>query len=271
MPERLGQHFLKNPVVLRSIAKLVNPEAQDTIIEIGPGHGELTDKLKAISYKLKAVKIVAIEKDPWLAEVLAKKFAADKNIEIIHGDALKILPNLTNNPPPTTDNHQLKAGSFKLVGNIPYYITGRLLRILGKLTPRPKKIILMIQKEVAERITAKPPKMNLLAAIIQSWSSPVIRRHVPRGDFQPLPRVDSAILELIPNQESKPVADSEAFNTFLRTVFKQPRKTLVNNLTAEGLIDKPAVEKVLVSLGFDLSIRPQNLSLENLARLKELL
>jgi 16S rRNA (adenine1518-N6/adenine1519-N6)-dimethyltransferase len=270
MPERLGQHFLKNPVVLRSIAKLVNPEAQDTIIEIGPGHGELTDKLKAISYKLKAVKIVAIEKDPWLAEVLAKKFAADKNIEIIHGDALTILSEITK-PYASSSLNGLNPKPYKIVGNIPYYITGRLLRVMGHLAPRPQKIILMVQEEVAERIIAQPPKMNLLAAIIQSWSSPVIRRHVPRGDFQPLPRVDSAILELIPNQESKPVADSEAFNTFLRTVFKQPRKTLVNNLTAEGLIDKPAVEKVLVSLGFDLSIRPQNLSLENLARLKELL
>lgn len=261
MPERLGQHFLENPIVLRYIAKLVDPENHDTIIEIGPGHGELTQELRIRNEKSK---IIAIEKDPWLAKALVKKFAADQKIEILTGDILKIFPNLTKNSPPAT-------GNYKIVGNIPYYITGKILRLIGALSRRPEKIVLMVQQEVAERIVSRPPKMNLLSAIIQSWSQPAIRRRVPRGDFRPAPAVDSAVLELIPRQEEAGAGAQETFYDFIRIVFKQPRKPLANNLVAGKLADKAAVGEILARLGFDSRIRPQNISLEDLVRLKNFL
>src|SRR4030043_2274654 len=156
----LGQNFLMNKFKLRKIADALEFKKGDTIIEIGPGHGELT---KEIRNKNKEVKIITIEKDEKLAKDLKNKIynlKLDKNIEVIEGDALKILPTLNT-------KYKIQNKKYKLVGNIPYYITGYLLRILGGLKLKPSIIVLTIQKEVAQRICVRPPHMNLLAASVQ--------------------------------------------------------------------------------------------------------
>src|SRR3989344_6086795 len=193
----LGQHFLKNKAKIKKIVEALNLENGDTVIEIGPGHGELTDELGIMNNELR---IIAIEKDKNLFKYLKNKFSQDKNIEIIEGDILKIFPSIIHNSSFIIQN-------YKIVGNIPYYITGYLLRILGELEKKPSLIVLTIQKEVAERICAirqaqGKPKMNLLAASVQFWAEPKIIGYISKKDFRPAPKVDSAIIKLAIKQLS---------------------------------------------------------------------
>ncbi|MEK7542890.1 MAG: rRNA adenine dimethyltransferase family protein, partial [Patescibacteria group bacterium] len=194
--KHLGQYFLKNPEILRILADSLNLKSGDLVIEIGPGHGELTEVLRMMNYlptgdvpKGHELRIMGIEKDTELAMELKKKFQKNKNIEIICGDILKILPTI---PHP-----------YKLAGNIPYYITGHLLRIISELKEKPDIAVLTIQKEVAERICAVPPSMNLLAASVQVWARSKIIRTVSKNEFSPRPKVDSAVIKLITLPKNK--------------------------------------------------------------------
>jgi len=276
----LGQHFLKNKEKLRKIAAFLEIEKNDTIVEIGPGHGELTNELRKVDNDLR---IVAIEKDAKLARLLKEKFSTQKNIEIIEGDVLKILPEL-----PKTYN--LKPITYKLIGNIPYYITGKLLRTVGDLITNYKlpitAVVLTIQKEVAERLCAHPPKMNpphrkcpmcgmnLLAASVQIWAEPEIVDYIPKKDFQPPPKVDSAIIKLrIRNYESGII---ENYYKLIKTLFKQPRKTILNNLInikrfdiekIDADVARSNLSKLLKKIGINPNDRPQNLGLEEIKKI----
>ncbi len=265
MGKYLGQHFLINKNKLRKIIEVLDLKLNDTIIEIGPGHGELTRELKVKSLKLK---VVALEKDKKFVQVLQKKFASDRNIKIIEGDVLKILK-----------SYVLILKSYKLVGNIPYYITGYLLRILGELKNKPLLTVLTIQKEVAKRICALrqaqgKPKMNLLAASVQFWAEPEIIDYISRRDFKPQPKVDSAIIRLDP----KPFTlNAKPYYKFIKVLFKQPRKTILNNLVEankrEYLREKMRKEEIIKKLtqaGINPSNRPQNLTLKQLLKLSTL-
>ena len=162
--QKLGQHFLKNKSVLRSIAESLELAPNDIVIEIGPGHGELTEFLMASH----AEKIIAIEKDADLYDSLIKKFQ-DARMIALRDDALTALPTVIQNSKP-------KILNYKIVGNIPYYITGHLLRTIGDLEIKPTRSVFTIQKEVAERVCAIPPHMNRLAASVQFWAT--------RGSFK---------------------------------------------------------------------------------------
>lgn len=258
MPARLGQHFLKNKNVLQDIARSLNVEDNDGVIEIGPGHGELTEFiLKEISKKENS-KLMLIEKDIKLYKKLLDAFSLRGNIELIHHDALKFIPKLFT-------NHQLQFTNYKIVGNIPYYITGKLLRIISELDPLPKKIVLLIQKEVAERVCATPPHMNLLAASVQVWAEPKILFHVPRHDFSPPPDVESAVIIL--NSASSPQLPAPSYYKFIKTLFKQPRKTIMNNLSLEH--PKEQITSALKTFKIPLEARPQNLSMNQIASLSQ--
>ena len=264
-----GQHFLKNKSKLRKIVEALDLKSGDTVIEIGPGHGELTQEIR--NEKLD-IRIIAIEKDPRLV-AWNLKHEALTNVEIVEGDALKILPQLCS---------MLHASSFKIVGNIPYYITGYLFRILGELENKPEVIVLTIQKEVAERVCARPPKMNLLAASIQFWAEPKIIGYISKHDFKPQPKVDSAILKLKMRDEKLspcgrcPEGTEMRDNYYyelIKIVFKQPRKTILNNLVEADLrglergstrINKEELMGILFSIGINPNDRPQNLSVEHL-------
>ncbi|KKU94485.1 MAG: Ribosomal RNA small subunit methyltransferase A [Candidatus Jorgensenbacteria bacterium GW2011_GWA1_48_13] len=258
----LGQHFLKNKEKLRKIAASLEVKKNDTIVEIGPGHGELTKKLVTRQQTLNT-RIIAIEKDSGLAETLRNSMEIyGDSIEIIHGDALKILPEITNKLT------KLKAESYKLVGNIPYYITGKLLRTLSELETKPKIAVLTVQKEVAERVAAKPPKMNLLAASVQIWAEPEIIDYILKKDFQPPPKVNSAIIKLETRQQTL-VTRSDDYYRLIKILFKQPRKTILNNLGA--LKSKKEILPILGKLGINPSNRPQDLSLKKIEELSEVI
>ncbi len=268
----LGQHFLRNEIILKEIADSLALKSGDVVIEIGPGHGELTGEL------LKhPITVVAIEKDAALVDFLTKNFQFPisnfqinpelqlPKLQIIHGDVLKALPSIIKNL-----KLKIKNSNYSVVGDIPYYITGYLLRVLSETKQKPKIITLLIQKEVAERIVAEPPKMNLLAAITQSWSVPNILRSVGRKEFSPPPKVDSAIITLIPRSLPSTLGAREAeYYRFLRTLFKQPRKTIANNLTAESEFQMPKNEltQELKQINVNPGDRPQSLSLEDVQNL----
>jgi 16S rRNA (adenine1518-N6/adenine1519-N6)-dimethyltransferase len=173
------------------------------------------------------------------------------DVEVVQGDALKLL----------------KPGYSKIVGNIPYYLTGRLLRIISEFPEKPVRSVFMVQAEVAERAMAVPPDMNRLAASIQLWAKPTIIARAPKEDFDPKPEVDSVVfsLERIRAPKAGDGAASRAFYAAVRTLFAQPRKTVLNNLAAH--VEKSEAERLLRAQGIDPLMRPQDLSVESIARI----
>lgn len=172
-------------------------------------------------------------------------------MNVVEGDAVETLPQIASSLPPKTP--------WKLAGNIPYYITGKLLRVISELKDKPELSVLMIQREVAERMCAAPPRMNRLAASVQFWADANMVAVVPKSDFSPPPEVDSAVVIL---KTKVPAAiDQEQYYKTVRAVFSQPRKKISNNLMgAVNPKGKGAIEAILKKLGIDPGLRPQNLT-----------
>ncbi|KKR02610.1 MAG: Ribosomal RNA small subunit methyltransferase A [Candidatus Yanofskybacteria bacterium GW2011_GWA1_39_13] len=236
----LGQNFLINAGVLEKIVDAAEITKEDTVLEVGPGTGNLT---KLISER--AGSVVAIEKDYRLIEDLKLKFPA---IKLIEDDILKFKP----------EEHGLKDNAYKIVANIPYYLTSNLLRIIFEKWPRPKLIVLTIQKEVAQRIIAKSPDMNLLALSIQLYSEPKIIGYISKGSFRPIPKVDSAIIKLTP-KEGTNTEDNEKVIEVAKKAFAGKRKQLQNTLS----------EINLESLGINPKSRPEELSISDWLKMAE--
>lgn len=251
---RLGQHFLINRGLTIKITEAADLKRGDFVIEIGPGHGELTDNI----INTKPASLVALERDPALAKNLEKKYAGNKNINIITGNALDTLPHVIK-------KFKLKNRSYKLIGNIPYYVTGKLLRTIGELAVKPNMVLITIQSEVADRIVAEAGRMNLLAASIQIWGKPVIVGRIPRADFYPIPEVDSAVLLITTRSGNVPAHYFE----FIRALFKQPRKTIFNNLRAKKKCPEKALADLLKKEGVRADLRPQSLSVNKILNLSE--
>ncbi len=252
----LGQYFLRCRWALSTLVKAADLKSKDTVLEIGPGTGTLTRELAKY-----AGRVIAAEKDEKFAESLRWSLKKERveNVEIITGDILKLLGN-------QEFSHKLQATSYKLVANIPYYLTSRLLRILLEGDSQPELIVLTVQKEVAQRITAKPPKMNLLALSVQAFGKPELVKNVPAQCFHPRPKVDSAIIRIsdISNrffQENG--VDRELFFRIARLAFSQKRKMLRSSLRST-FVQHP----VLNSLS-NGKARPQELDLQQWAKLVE--
>jgi len=250
--KQLGQNFLIDKGVLKRIASLLAIRPDDEVIEVGPGHGELTEEIIALSPK----KLSVIEKDADLWPVITEKFAENKGFSLIKGDALELLAKTAP-----------KKGGWKIVGNIPYYITGHLFRVIGELDNPPSLSVFTVQKEVAERASATPPKMNLLSASLGFWADVHMADIVKKGSFRPIPKVDSAVV-VITRKKDIP-KNAERYYKTMRALFKQPRKTVLNNLS-EGLsMSKEEAEKIFSLSGIDPSLRPQDLSVANIIELSD--
>ena len=264
---RLGQYFLQNQDVIAKIISAIAPQKNGIILEIGPGHGELTEKLKNENKKFELqkdkLKIILIEKEEIFCELLKKRFKDDKQIEIVRGDALALVPLLVS------QLEKERIQKYKITGNIPYYITGHLFRLIGELESKPERAIFMIQKEVALRIVAQPPKMNRLAASIQFWAQPKIIMDVPSRDFRPTPNVDSAVILLEQKTDPAP-CNPRDYYAAMRIIFSQPRKTVLNNILdgidAEKRVNrkKESITSALKNIGIPPECRPQNLSILNI-------
>ena len=244
----LGQNFLINEGIYKKIIAAANIKTGDTVIEIGPGLGTLTQFILDTG-----ADVLAVEKDYTLADYLKTKFRNNNRVTIIEGDILKF----------QIPDSRFQIQKYKLVGNIPYYLTSHLLRILFENWPQPELIILMIQKEVAQRIVAKPPHMSLLAVLVQYYSTPKIMSYVSRNSFWPAPEVDSAIIKLesrIQNLESR--MDTKNFFKVAGAGFAKKRKQLANNLAVGLKIPKEKIEQQLSKIGMDTKRRAETLTIE---------
>lgn len=221
----LGQNFLTSQSAVSKIVDMADPSGNDIILEIGPGKGILTEKLLAL-----AGKVVAVEKDDNLFEFLKEKFKKEietNKLDLIRGDILEF------------ESKKLKAKSYKLVANIPYNITGAILKKFLSSETQPEKMVLMLQKEVAKRIVAKDKKESILSISVKIYGEPKYIQTVKAGSFSPAPKVDSAIL-LIKNTSKNffvngrhsvsTIKEEGKFFEILRAGFKSKRKKLISNL-----------------------------------------
>ncbi|MBI4823388.1 MAG: ribosomal RNA small subunit methyltransferase A [Nitrospirae bacterium] len=251
MKKYLSQNFLYDPSILRRLIRVASVSSEDTVIEIGPGTGRLTMMLSE-----KAKEVIAIELDRELYSDLKERLDDRKNIRLILGNALKY-------PYETTRR-------FKVVANIPYHIT---TPIIFKLLEQRKNLISMtltVQKEVAQRVVAKPggKAYGVLSIMIQYYGKPELKFLIPRGAFRPVPKVDSACLHIsVYERPSVNVKDENVFFRLVKTAFSQRRKTLSNALKTIS----PDIKNILTKAGITPERRPETLSIEEFARISELL
>lgn len=255
----LGQNFLRDTQVLERIVAAANLSAEDFVLEIGPGEGVLTQKLAK-----KAGRVLAIEIDQRLIESLQKRFASNQKIEIIHADILKI--NLAD----LYTNYQLLDTKYKVVANLPYYITSPIIRLFLEATILPAEMILMVQKEVAERIVAQPGQMSILAVAVQYYAQAELLFEVPKEAFYPVPQVDSAVIRIarIVDRKSPSKEETRHFFKIVKAGFSAKRKTLANNLANSLHLEKTAISQKLKTAGISPTARAQELSVadwQNLA------
>lgn len=251
----LGQNFLSSEAALKKIAEALDLKAGEAVVEVGPGGGQLTDQLLKFG-----VKLTVIEKDARLIPELAKKYG--NSIRIIEGDVLEELPKIS-------ENHKTQNTAYKLIGNIPYYLTGKLLRLVPDLPKMPSISVFTIQKEVAERICAAAGEMNLLAAAVRGWGKAEKLFILKRELFKPRPKVDSATIRITTQKQTA----NRHYYQALHHLFRQPRKTLGNNLKSlwkEVGLEKAAGLKLLASLNIPENSRPQNLTPENIKKLADI-
>jgi 16S rRNA (adenine1518-N6/adenine1519-N6)-dimethyltransferase len=245
----LGQHFLIDGEVLKRITSAAELAPTDVIVEVGPGLGVLTRELAQ-----KAGRVIAIELDSRLAAALKQALASFDNVTIVNDDVLKIEPkNL--------------ATAYKVVANLPYYITSPVLRHFLEASAKPQLMILMVQKEVAEAIAAKPGEMSLLSVSVQFYGEPRIISPVPAECFYPAPKVDSALLRINLYPQPRVSVEEEGFFAVVRAGFTAPRKQLANSL-AQGLgASKSETLSLLETAGIASQRRAETLALEEWARL----
>ena len=249
----LGQHFLADEKYLTATISAAEITPEDTIIEIGPGLGVLTGELAK-----KAGRVIAVEVDGRLVSFLKKRLSPYHNIELVHADILK------------TDLSGLLEGQYfyKVVANLPYYITSPVLHYFVKAVPRPSLMVVMVQKEVAEAITGNAGKMSAFGIGLHVYSRPSIVSYVPAQSFYPAPKVDSAIVrfDFLPAPAVN-VADVEDFLRFVRYGFTSPRKQIRNSL-AQGLSITPGrIDSLLNKAGIESRRRPETLDLHEWERL----
>lgn len=243
----LGQNFLQNAAVVRAIVDYAAVTSSDVVLEVGPGDGVLTTALAA-----RAGHVIAIEKDKRLLEVLRKRFADSAHVILVHDDLLQ------SNVTQIIDRATASQGSaYKAVANIPYYITAPILRLFMELDRPPQVMVVMVQKEVAERLCAAPGQMSVLSVAAQYYCDVRYMQTVDRTDFEPVPAVDSAVVMLTRRVHVRPDAD---FFRIVRIGFSARRKTLANNL-ANGLhVSKQSAIQILVQCGIAPDARAQELS-----------
>lgn len=243
----LGQNFLQDPLALEKIVDVAEIQPTDTVLEIGPGLGSLTRYLAS-----SAKAVVAVELDPNLLQPLKAILSPYPNAHVIHGDILKLSP-----------KDLITEKDYLVVANIPYYITSAVIRHLLENEPKPRRIVLTVQKEVAQRICAAPGDMSLLALSVQVYGRPHIAAHIPADAFFPAPKVDSAVL--IVDIHIYPLIKPELLDRFFKLIkagFSQKRKTLRNSLSSGLRISPADAAALLTRANIDPRRRAETLSIE---------
>ena len=249
----LGQHFLVDRSVLGKIISAAELVPSDTVIEIGPGLGILTEELLK-----KAGKVIAIEVDSKLASSLKKNLSKFPRLTVLNTDVLQLDP-----------RELLESQSnYKVVANLPYYIAAPILRHFLEASLKPSLMVVMVQKEVGQSIAAAPGDMSILGISVQLYGKPTVVDYVPAQSFYPQPKVDSAIvrIDVYPNP-AVDVADIEGFFEIVKAGFSAPRKQIRNSLALGLQLTSAEVVELLEQAGITPQRRPETLSLEEWARL----
>lgn len=250
----MGQNFLIDEDVLGQIVKVAELKPTDTVLEVGPGLGVLTRQLA-----MRSKEIWAVEKDHKLIPLLKVELAGEKNVHIVHEDILRfhVAENIKED--------------YKVVANIPYYLTSKLIQNFLELPMPPKLLVLMVQKEVGERVVAKPGELSLLGISVQIYSDPEIAAHVSKKSFWPIPEVDSVILKIIPKNKYPQIKDKKLFFRILKMAFAGKRKQILNSLSNGLKIPKDQVMELLGKAKIDSTKRPQDIPIEDWIRLYQVL
>ncbi len=250
----LGQHFVTDRKVIGRILAASDISDTDTVIEVGPGLGILTGELIKT-----AGRVIAVEIDPVLAANLPHELGCPSNLETVNRDILETSPDELLRP---------KGGEYKVVANLPYYITSPVLRHFLEADHAPVMMVVMVQKEVAQSITARPGAMSLLSVAVQVYGRAELVGMVPRTSFYPEPGVDSAIVKIdvyrLPRINT---LRRQEFFCVARAGFCSPRKQIVNNISHGLGVEKATAASVLEAAGIDVHSRPQDLSVEDWWRL----
>ncbi|MDP2934514.1 MAG: 16S rRNA (adenine(1518)-N(6)/adenine(1519)-N(6))-dimethyltransferase RsmA [bacterium] len=255
--KRLGQNFLIDESVLEKIIIAAELSEKDTILEIGPGLGILTLELAK-----KVKQVIAVEKDKKMCEILQELLDVGnvKNVKIINNDILKVR------------SSEFGVQDYKVVANLPYYIASPVIRMFLETENKPESMILMVQKEVAQRICARPPQMSILAVAVQFYAQPKIVSEVSKTSFFPQPKVDSAIIRITPRINTNKITNNRKFDTkrffgMVKNGFAHKRKLLISNLKNGFEVRSFKFEDLFEEIGVDIKSRAENLSVENWIKL----
>ena len=245
--KRLGQNFLVDEAAIQKIVDIAEITPEDTVLEIGPGTGGLTARLAQQAHQ-----VVAVELDGRLMPLLEQALSPHPNVRLVQGDILALDP-----------ARLVEAPGYLVVANIPYYITSALIRHLLEARRQPRRLVLTVQREVAERICASPGEMSILALSVQVYGQPQVRARIPAGAFYPSPKVDSAVVRVdLYSQPAIPASLLEAFFRLAKAGFSQKRKTLGNALAASLAWSKDQAQALLLAAGIDPRRRAETVSLE---------
>jgi 16S rRNA (adenine1518-N6/adenine1519-N6)-dimethyltransferase len=251
----LAQHFLVDGGVVKQILAAAELSSLDTVIEVGPGLGVLSEELVKV-----AGRVIAIELDQRLTGLLQEKMASCDNLIVVNEDVLK------------TDPAQLLVpygvSNYKVVANLPYYITGAVIRHFLEASLKPRLMVLMVQREVAKQITAKPGEMSLLSVSVQFYGLPKMMAKVPAHAFYPTPKVDSAVLRIdVYPQPKVAVSDVDEFFQMVKAGFSANRKQLINSLSHGLDLPKTEILPLLERVGIDPKRRAETLTIEEWGQL----
>lgn len=249
-----GQNFLLDEAVLDKIIAAAELSKNDAVVEIGPGFGALTFKLAE-----KAGQVLAFEIEKKIKPFWEENLKKRPNVDIVWGDALR-------------EFSKINLKNYKVVANLPYQITSRVIRFFLEAKNPPELAVFTVQKEVAERICAKPGQMSVLSVAVQYSAEPEIIVIAPRTSFWPEPKVDSAVIRLRFHPTSEGLSDSRDFFRLVKTGFANRRKMLIKNLAAlVGKGKKGDLTDIFSRLGLSLTVRAQELSVEQWKKLAEIL
>ncbi len=255
----LGQHFLKDPAITQKIVDAADPGPDEVVIEVGPGTGALTRALARRSGR-----VIAVEIDSRLVSPLQTALAEFSHVEVITGDVRDFAPEVLLKGYGSVRSRG--DSEYKVVGNLPYYVASPIIRHFLESDCRPVKMVVMVQKEVAENMTARPGRMGLLSLAVQIYGAPRIVARVPASRFLPKPKVDSAVVAIDVHPEPL-VIDTERFFRIARAGFRAPRKQLHNSLVQGLEVETEVVWAALENQGIDGRRRPSTLTIEEWDRL----
>ena len=253
----LGQHFLVDKDILNNILSAANLGRDDFVVEVGPGFGVLTLPLAE-----QAGRVLGIETDQKMLNILRALSGGYPNIDLLPANILKLDSQQIHQRYLAWSKTKSRKTTYKLVSNLPYYITSAILKQFLETKYRPELIVVMVQREVAERITAAPGEMSILSVSIQLFGQPEIVQIVPKNSFWPKPEVDSAILKITPYKKiGHGIDDIKLFFRIVKAGFGERRKQLHNALSGGLVLDDQLVRNTLAGAGIDPTTRAQDLSL----------